>query len=362
MKNKSSLIVCLAVTGLLLCSCRDKVYFAFENIQLIKEFPINYRVECPDVMKIDAIGIHGIKIYSHYILVSCRDTHGCMVAFSKGDGSMLSRPFLKIGDGPGELLNHPFMCWFTFSDNGKRAGIFDYKGNYIEYDICRSIGTGTASWQCMADSLTLIPGSRYFGAGDNLICRRSRKDYRGHERFLLTKNGKRIKNTATEYLNAIESSERNLLSTLFLTDPAGDIIAELGGRMNVIHIYSMTDLKPGLTLSIGNRLGDIRKLERLSPEQMPKTYYDAKAYDDFFAGLYLDTTIAGLDRNSFLPHIHIFTWDGRPLADISLPVSALYFDIDFSENVLYIVENQDEKILRFDISPVMEEITKIVMS
>ncbi len=41
---------------------------------------------------------------------------------------------------------------------------------------------------------------------------------------------------------------------------------------------------------------------------------------------------------------------------ISVPVRTLYFDVDVNEKQLYIVENDTEKILRYDISDVIDGI------
>ena len=143
---------------------------------------------------------------------------------------------------------------------------------------------------------------------------------------------------------------------MFLTNPEKGIVAELGGRLSVVHIYSISD-SFSKTLYIGSRPENIRKMEALLPEEMPKAYYDGKAYDEFFVGLYLGTTIKELDEGRFdRPQLHFFSWEGKPLARVVLPDRALSFDIDVDERQLYVVGYEDESILRYtlDLSGIIE--------
>lgn len=45
------------------------------------------------------------------------------------------------------------------------------------------------------------------------------------------------------------------------------------------------------------------------------------------------------------------------MADISLPVRALYFDIDIIDDELYIVEYETDRILKYDISDILNSDT-----
>ena len=87
---------------------------------------------------------------------------------------------------------------------------------------------------------------------------------------------------------------------------------------------------------------------------MNKAYYEAKAFRGFFVGLYLGTAIRELDEGS--DELHFFSWDGEPLASISLPVRALFFDIDLEDGQLYVVSSDTEEILRYDVSHIIDSL------
>ncbi len=172
----------------------------------------------------------------------------------------------------------------------------------------------------------------------------------------MDRSGRQYSNGAMDYLNSITSSESNLLSTLFLVNEDRKIIAELASRLSVVHLYSLeNDFQR--TVSYGNKLEEIKEIESRQPDEMPKAYYDGKAFDDFFVGLYLGVTMGEFDEERFQQsQLHFFRWNGEPLLKISVPVRTLYFDVDVNEKQLYIVENDTEKILRYDISDVIDGI------
>jgi len=335
-------------------ACGKQEHFAFKEHVYVSEFPQTCTIENPEVIEIDAIGVNGLKCVRDYLLVSTFNPEGTLAAFTK-DGKPVSEPFLKVGRGPGEVLFPPYMSWIDFHDDGKTvfAGMYNQKGAYIDYDILKSIEDEVASWTCVMDSLSMESGARYMRCGqETLICRKSCPQKTGYERFLLDKFGNKTSNTSMEYLNSISSTDHNILSTLILSSPDGKNIAELGSRINVVHVYSVSD-DFQKTLVIGDWLKPIKELEKQEEEDMLKYFYDAKAYDSFFAALYLGCKISELDNGTFpYPTIYIFDWAGKPLAEIKLPVQTLCFEVDAAEKDLYIVDYETERIFRYNIGSI----------
>lgn len=332
-------------------SCDDMDSFMFEKAECVADFPVNIRVQEPDTVRLDAIGIQGIKVLDDCILVSAVDSAGCILAYDKHNFSRCGHGFLNVGRGPGEVLFQPYMSWITFrtdTDGILRAGLYDFKGHYVEYDVYGSLRSGEPVWTEFSDSLPEISGARYSGMNEDfLLCRKSKDDDSGYERYLVDRSGNMKAVEAMICLNSFRSIESNLLSTMFLTNPEKGMVTELGGRLSVVHIYSISD-SFSKTLYIGSRPENIRKMESLLPEEMPKAYYDGKAYKEFFVGLYLGTTVKDLDEGRFdNPQLHFFSWGGEPLARVALPERVLSFDVDVDEQQLYVVGYDDEFVLRY---------------
>lgn len=349
-----AMIVCMA--GLLAFSCDQSRYFAFEDVEYVAEFPASYRLDSPEILPVDAIGIQGVNVFNDFMLLSCADSCGCLSAFDK-DGNPVSKPFLRVGRGPDEVLFRPYMSWLSFSeDRGDTdCGLYDFKGNYLICDIAETLSEGSLCYERLADSLPTSAGARYFMVTDStLICRKANDYGDGYERYLVGADGKERVNEAMSYLNSIRSADKNILATMFVVNREKGIVAELGSRLNVIHLYSLSD-DFRRTVAIGSGLEEIEKAEAMEQDDMNKTYYEAKAFREFFVGLYLGTTIRQLDEGSYAPpELHFFSWDGEPLASISLPVRALFFDIGLEDGKLYVVSSDTEEILRYDVSHIID--------
>lgn len=345
-------VSCMAVV--MCVSCAQKRYFAFDEIRRVTAFPVSYEPCAPEVIDLGVIGVRGIKVLEDRMLVSCHSEHGCLFMFTK-TGTMMSDAFLNAGNGPGEILYSPFMSWVGFDGSG--LYVYDFKGNFLEYDMLESSDTGIPAWRSLAEGLPMGEGARYFYLdSDRLLCRKSRAGGRGYERFVIDMNGNVLDTPNVGALNAICSSEMNLLSTGFAVNGDLNRVAELGSRQSVVHVYSVED-DFAVTLAVGGRMSELAELEQLSQEEMQKAYYDSKTFDDFFAALYLGATIDELDSDTFdNPRIHLFDWDGNPVAEIKVPVRALYFDIDIVGKNLYVVEYESEHLLKYDISDLFDRL------
>lgn len=340
---------------MILCtSCNPNRYFAFDDVRIVKKFPVTYNPGSPDILDLDIIGLQGIKILDDYILVSSSSDVGCLSIFSKDSISHMI-DILKIGNGPGEILYAPFISWVNFSDDGRYALIYDFKGNYLKYDLVASIIDKTPVWNFVAVNLPVMDGARYFYIDDEqLLCRKCKPNRDGYERLIMDSSGEEISTPNVENLNRLSSLDMNLLSTGFVINGKNNRIAEFGSRINVIHLYSYVD-EYAITLSVGDKMPKLNALEQLADENMRKMYYDSKSFDNYFAALYLDTPINELDSGTFpTPRIQLFDWEGNPIAEIIVPVKALFFDIDIVEKELYVIEYETEQILRYDISEICD--------
>jgi len=350
MKLKVGCIV--LITGIL-AACETRQYFAFDDVVQVRDFNIKYFAAIPDTIITDAVALQGIKVFNNCFLVSSAGSTGCITAFDK-DGGRISTPFLKIGRGPGEVLYRPFLSWCSFLDASGKACLYDFKGNYVEYDIEESM-SGRPFFTYLAESLPVSHGACYFMVGDSLLlCKKSNDSRDGFTRSILDFRGNESALNACKYLDSFSSTESNVLSTLVISNIHRGMVAELCSRLSAVHIYSLDD-DLCRTLFSGKKPEDIRVIERLDPEDIRKMYYDAHAYEDFFAGLYLNSRFEDLDKNTFSPPvIHFFGWDGKPLATLSLSVRALFFDIDLDEKYLCVIDADNENILRYDISAFLQ--------
>ncbi len=340
----------LAAMLFVLASCGQKEYFAFDDVVYVKEFPNEYILSDADTLDVELMGVQGLKCLGDYLLVSCAEPKGCLSTVSLVNEPKVSNTFLMIGSGPGEVLYPPFISWMSFYKKGntQEAGVYGYNGSFLELDISQdSLSNG---YRYLSRHLSTKSGSRYFYISpDRFLCRRSKIDGSGFERLLVDSLGKESHLESMDFLNNISSSEHNLLSSSFAIDEKGETVAEVSSYFNVVHLYSLNG-KFAKTVSVGSKLQNIRDAEVTGIDVIPRTYYDLHPYRDFFAALYVGASLDDFDEGRCgAPSIHLFDWSGKPIAKIQLPVRTLLFDIDTENNAIFVVDNDSEEILRFDL-------------
>lgn len=354
-KNKNSFVFIIL---LFVTSCVKQEYFVLDKVIYVDKFPVESSVQDAEILEIDAVGLSGIKVFDDYLLFSQLAASGCLTAFTK-DGTPISNPFLNVGRGPGEVLYTPFISWMSFrkDENGDIiGGICDFKGCYIECDIDKAVRYRTPEWETVTDTLPFVSGARYYRIGrDSLLCGIVNHELTGYERYIVDEKGNLTTTPAIDILNSKSSPEYNLFASHFIYNESRGIVAELGSRLSVVHLYSLWD-DFRVTLISGNQQENVRKIEKISYESMPQSYEEAKEFDNFFAALYTGTTIKASDEGKVKDvQLQIFGWDGSPLARLYLPLYARSFDIDVPEGKLYVIDNE-ERVLRYDISGVLESI------
>lgn len=347
------ILLSLAALVFIVTSCGHKDYFAFDDVIYVRDFPNNYVLGKADTLDVELMGIHGVKSFGDYLLVSCADPKGCLSTVTLGKETQVTNTFLMIGSGPGEVLYRPYISWMSFYENdvGCEAGVYDYAGSFIELDVSQD--SLSNAYRYLSRSLSTRSGSRYFHVSPNrFLCRRSKTDGRGFERLLVDSLGREYHMASMDFLNEISSSEQNLLSSSFAIDDKSGIVAEVSSYLDVVQLYSLDTLRKGFakTLAIGGKLQNIRDVEGQGLDLTPRAYYDVHPYKDFFAALYVGAKMDDFEQGLCSPpSIHLFSWAGEPLAEIKLPVNALLFDIDIENNVIFVVESSSEKILRYDL-------------
>lgn len=152
---------------LILTSCEHKDYFAFDDVSFVRNFPNKYVLGKADTLDVELIGIHGVKSFGDYLLVSCSEPKGCLSTVSLEDKPKVTNSFLMIGSGPGEVLYRPYISWMSFyeKDGRREGGVYDYTGSFLELDISQD--SLSNAYRYLSRSLPTASGSRYFYVSPN---------------------------------------------------------------------------------------------------------------------------------------------------------------------------------------------------
>jgi hypothetical protein len=88
-----------------------------------------------------------------------------------------------------------------------------------------------------------------------------------------------------------------------------------------------------------------------------KNYYmDAWSTNDFIYTLYHNQKQADYSKKSIPVKIRIFNWNAEPMCEINVPDYLTTFTVDEKNGIMYGGAYFDEKIFKYDISSILDEI------
>ena len=108
------------------------------------------------------------------------------------------------------------------------------------------------------------------------------------------------------------------------------------------------------TITIGEPTASIRKQEEAGMMNMKRAFMMVQAYPTFFAVLYSGDSLS--EPSGATPVIQFIDWEGCPLLEARLSVQGTSFDIDVAGKILYVADQKQEKIFRFEIADLLDEI------
>ena len=275
--------------------------------------------------------------------------------------------------GPGELTETVYVDNIKFyNDSGHTVGLwFPLNGIHElrRFDLTESLRTGKtvleifklgldgSTW--LSDAVPM-PDSR-------LLVYLSGRERKSISRFILSQDGKTSVTDPMERLNRAEvtvydeevgrgqggvrfvSLSLNTLGTFNGYCASRDLVIESARELNTICIYSPDGSFARTVCTFGDTVDDIKAVQGMD---RGRTSMRLKMYDDFFA-------VVHFFRDEGRKYVRLFSYDGRPLAQIEIPVDVFSFDFDTRTGTFYTMDQKTEVILRHDVSALLESIRKL---
>lgn len=346
-KTFSFLALALALAS---CSGRGN-YMAFtDNVVYVKTFPEEYSLTGAEEVDAGVLGVLSVKIMDSLLVVGTSGDPAWKV-FSLDDLSEVTS-LIRKGNGPGEFLSVPWLSQVEFyeEDGNTYCYLSDMnKSEMYRMNFSESLKTGQAEIETIGTGfpypsfgLVYVGDSTYYGRafGDNST-KINRVFMKGDE------------TSVPSWLEEINSAhvdpgvDFNLLSAGLSYKRDRNLVIETPVYLENINLYTL-DGSFRTSVNIGRRLSDIDDMQELSIHDRTDTFSGACLYDDFFAVLYCrETSMENYYGKYGEPHIFCFDYEGNPLADIRLDEHCTGFDFDFDGGVLYAVDYERDKLLRY---------------
>lgn len=140
----------------------------------------------------------------------------------------------------------------------------------------------------------------------------------------------------------------NLLSCGIAIAKNGCVV-EAPVSLNYINVYKL-DGSIARTVCVGDALDNIDDLAQKKMMERKFVFSDVRVFDDFFGVLMLNETWGDYTAHKEIkPSVLLFSYNGEPLAEVTLDVTTLLFDIDTKRGMLYAVDGKAGHLVRYDV-------------
>ena len=353
MKKNLTLILAFIVIG-----CSTHTTEQSQPMHQIVDFAKNYTLQNAEIIDWDIMGIQDFLICDSLFIYSKRDRRGCVGILNKQGRKQ--GDFISIGNGPNEFLFAPWInrAMVYRADNCLYMELLDQmKGINYKMNITESISKGKTVMEKEKDSIP--PASIFIPIDKRTSFSCLHNAEKTQRTRVITTDGNIKHNPYLDLLNnkSIDyGQDPNILSSIIKYSRERKRFVEISLMMNTIYLYDINGhfFK---AMYVGETLDDEQKVQRQEMGQRRLTFTNLRLYDNFWAVIYIDETLARYDRGKCKPsRILLFDWDGEPLANLLLENKIDSFDIDCKDGYLYTLDNGQERLSRYLIKNIIDDI------
>lgn len=346
--------VCFSVLSS--CDYKTEKYMSMGVPVFVKKFAHVVESLNPIDFECNEIGINSIKFIDTLMIIGHPD-HLCVYSSS---GKKKYGEILSLGEGPNEFYQLPRCAAIAYVHENDSLIMYipdKDNGHIKKFNLTRYIErrNDNVISAIQTDYLTnevwdVVPcdSSEFLLSMPNL-------DFTGFRRILLSGN-KLSEVLATKILSDVTVDRKddiNLLARVTRYNPGSDKFVEGMVYLNQINVFSR-DGKEGKTICVGDHLDNIADIEKEYEFNRKNAYTTVSVWNHGFGGAFSGqiekSRQMGEETNS---ELHIFDWDLNPVCLVNVPHSVVAFDIDFSANLLYIINGNDELKI-YDASPILD--------
>lgn len=333
---------------------QNEVYMTLDDIVYISEFPFNVQLEKTAPIDLDLMGSVDMFANDSIVIFKYYNMDYFWRAFTLEDfhdkGCYLSR-----GTGPNEFTELPVnesfsadgsICSFWVPNSKKMYSVSLKKtleDEALSMDTVIPLSIRSYVPYCMQ-----INASTYF------IVQVKGNSYR-RSIFVIDET------TELDHLKSLNDvhvqNELNAIGGVRVYNPDKERIVEGMLHLNQINLYSLNTNEMSKTICVGERLSNVNAIDKASKKEWIKFYGPMVVKDQYFAALYYNSTREEFLRGTMKKvDVQFFSWDGKPLLNISVPYSITSFFI-YQDKFLYVfsANGESERLYKYDISSALRE-------
>ena len=339
-------------------------YMVLDECKYIKEFPHTFKLEQESgAIPFDIIGVRDFLICDSLLILSTVDKEGLWHCYSMHSHKFLGK-FLKQGNGPNEFFMTPFVSQASMlydENNDLNAVIYEsIQQKVLKINITKTL----KEQELFINDLNInspAPTFVFLMMNDSSYYVRKLDNHETQQKRILFRGNTEIESHNIELLNKASVTkgdhEFNIISILAKYNSEKNLIVETPIGLNYFNLYSPTEDFGISICASGGKFDNISTVQKMKPWDRLYTYGGIVTFKDFFGTLYIGDDMKTFQQGGKnLPKIHLYTWNGEPLAEILLPQYATSFDIDLINGYLYTLDLKSDEFYKYDIKIILDGI------
>lgn len=334
---------------------KDRRYMTTPNISYVKAFPKKISLTNPIVCNSQLADVSSCLITGPYIIACTGEKQKAWKIIDLESGNIVAGIF-NVGNSKEEFLFPPSVTngsSFYEKNDSLYADVFDgIKGRMLTVNIDESVKKQSLCLKAEKSGLDNSVFTAMRVADSQYLIRKVSADQK-----TLGRSVRNLVTGVSDTLAVFESlneaslkngADINLLSCGIAIAKNGCVV-EAPVSLNYINVYKL-DGSIARTVCMGDALDNIDDLAKKKMMERKFVFSDVRVFDDFFGVLMLNETWGDyIAHKEIKPSILLFSYNGEPLAEVTLDVTTLLFDIDTKRGMLYAVDGKTGHLVRYDV-------------
>ena len=328
----------LFVAFLIFTSCHNgKTNVSTGNNTIINDFPVTQTVESEKI-DLEILGVNTLLICDTFLIgYKASGYNDFFEIYSIGNLQYLGK-CLSRGKGPNEFLSIDYDQNFLLENGNIVLWVSDpVLQKRALLNITQSLRTG----RTICDTIFRVASDcSYFQVNDSMVLLQK---YVPGNICLSVQNqytGQAIQEY--EFLKSYipKSIPLPLLSMGITKHPAKDLFVGNMLFFNQINVFS-SDMKTNFSLSYQPPI-DIFETAHLPDSDFILYYLSLRVSSEYIYALYLNKKLGLYPHEEGETEIHVFNWEGAPIARIRIPDNIIYFTVDEKHHYIYGLKGNEE--------------------
>ncbi len=328
----------LFVAFLIFTSCHNgNTNVSTGNNTIIYDFPVTQTVESEKI-DLEILGVNTLLICDTFLIgYKASGYNDFFEIYSIGNLQYLGK-CLSRGKGPNEFLSIDYDQNFLLENGNIVLWVSDpVLQKWALLNITQSLRTG----RTICDTIFRIASDyKYFQMNDSMVL--LQKYVPGN--ICLSVQNQHTGQTIQEYefykSYIPKSIPISLLGMGITKHPEKDLFVGNMLYFNQINVFS-SDMKTNFTLSYQPPI-DIFETAGLLDSDFILYYLSLRVSSEYIYALYLNKKLGLYPHEEGETEIHVFNWEGAPIARIRIPDNIIYFTVDEKHRYIYGLKGNEE--------------------